>query len=81
MLQGRREKVMRPVAHTTTTGVHSGERAARWYKLQEVWIWFVQQRRCAGWSARCLQELAAAPGADFYRSVAALGLAFFEREG
>src|SRR5215216_147248 len=24
MLQGRREKVMRPVAHTTTTGVHSG---------------------------------------------------------
>jgi TorA maturation chaperone TorD len=38
-------------------------------------------RHLAGWSARCLQELAAAPGADFYRSVAALGLAFFEREG
>jgi hypothetical protein len=29
MPQGRREKVMRPVAHTTTTGVHSGKRAAR----------------------------------------------------
>jgi TorA maturation chaperone TorD len=38
-------------------------------------------RHLAGWSARCLQELAASPGADFYRSVAALGLAFFEREG
>lgn len=37
-------------------------------------------RHLAGWSARCLQDLAAAPAADFYRAVAALGLAFFERE-
>ena len=34
----------------------------------------------AGWSTRCLQDIAAAPDADFFRAVAAFALAFFELE-
>jgi TorA maturation chaperone TorD len=34
----------------------------------------------AGWSARCLQDIAAAPGADFYRALAVFAQAFFELE-
>lgn len=37
-------------------------------------------RHLAGWSTQCLQDIANAPGADFYRAVAAFALAFFERE-
>lgn len=44
----------------------------------------VQQRffdtQLADWSPRCLQDLAAAPGADFYRALAAFAQAFFELE-
>lgn len=37
-------------------------------------------RHLTGWPQRCLQDLAAAPGADFYRAVAALAQAFLARE-
>lgn len=38
------------------------------------------ERHLAGWSARCLQDIATAPGADFYRAVAHFAQAFFEQE-
>jgi TorA maturation chaperone TorD len=38
------------------------------------------ERHLAGWSARCLQDIAGAAGADFYRAVAAFAQAFFELE-
>jgi TorA maturation chaperone TorD len=38
------------------------------------------ERHLAGWSARCLQDIATAPGADCYRAVAAFALAFLELE-
>jgi TorA maturation chaperone TorD len=38
------------------------------------------ERHLAGWSDRCLQDIAAAPGADFYRAVAAFAQAFLELE-
>lgn len=38
------------------------------------------ERHLAGWSARCLQDIATAPGADFYRAVAAVAQTFFEQE-
>jgi TorA maturation chaperone TorD len=37
-------------------------------------------RHLAGWSARCLQDIATAPGADFHRALAAFAEAFFELE-
>jgi len=44
----------------------------------------VQQRffdgQLAGWTQRCLQDIASAPGADFYRAVAGFAQAFFELE-
>jgi TorA maturation chaperone TorD len=38
------------------------------------------RRHLAGWCTRCLQDIAAAPGADFYRALAAFAQTFFERE-
>jgi TorA maturation chaperone TorD len=38
------------------------------------------ERNLEGWSARCLQDIAAAPGADFYRAVAAFAQAFIDLE-
>jgi TorA maturation chaperone TorD len=38
------------------------------------------QQHLAGWPSRCLRDIADAPGADFYRAVAAFSLAFLEVE-
>jgi TorA maturation chaperone TorD len=43
-------------------------------------IWFFE-RHLAPWAARCLADIAAAPGASFYRLVAGFALAFFAIEG
>lgn len=37
-------------------------------------------RHLAAWATQCLQDIAAAPGADFYRALAAFAQAFFELE-
>ena len=37
-------------------------------------------RNLAGWTARCLQDIASAPGADFYRAVAGFAQAFLDLE-
>lgn len=37
-------------------------------------------RHVAGWATQCLQDIASAPGADFYRALAAFAHAFFELE-
>lgn len=34
-------------------------------------------RHLAGWAGRCLDDIAAAPGADFFRAVAGFGRVFF----
>jgi TorA maturation chaperone TorD len=38
------------------------------------------RKHLAGWSLRCLDDIAAAPGTDFYRAVAGLARAFFALE-
>lgn len=38
------------------------------------------RRHLAGWFRRCLHDIAASPGADFYRTFAAFAHAFLERE-
>lgn len=38
------------------------------------------RKHLAGWPARCLADIAAAPGADFYRAVAGLAQAFLALE-
>jgi TorA maturation chaperone TorD len=42
--------------------------------------WFFE-RHVAPWAARCLADIANAPGASFYRLVAGFALAFFAIEG
>lgn len=37
-------------------------------------------RQLADWAPRCLRDISAAPGADFYRALATFALAFFELE-
>jgi TorA maturation chaperone TorD len=39
------------------------------------------RKHLAGWPARCLSDIGAAPGVDFYRAVAGFGQAFFALEG